>query len=105
MVLNEGPFCDDQVTAEYLGAVMASSRSTVERDDRGAAFLSLLTRLSSYQIRAHYVLYQTVQVLFSGADEGTSGYSLAAYIPETAFNQAMDFADDEAINVRNWLPG
>jgi hypothetical protein len=46
-VLENAPFCDDELGAEYFGGVLASSRSGVERDDRGAALLSLVGRLAS----------------------------------------------------------
>lgn len=67
-VLDEGSYCDDFLAAEYFGGVLASSRSGVPRDDRGAHFIALLGRLSSYQIRAHYCLYH----IFKRALDGTS---------------------------------
>ncbi len=60
-VLSEGAYCDDPVATEYLGGVLASSRSEVGRDDRGAAWTALVTRLSSYQLRTHYVLYESAR--------------------------------------------
>src|SRR4051812_25084796 len=46
-ILQEGAFCEDKLSTEYFGGVLASSRSEVSRDDRGAAFASLVGRLSS----------------------------------------------------------
>jgi hypothetical protein len=34
-VLDEGSFCDDELTAEYFGGILASSRTPSGRDDRG----------------------------------------------------------------------
>src|SRR6266567_7917518 len=48
-ILDEGSFCDDELSAEYFGGVLASSRSGVSRDDRGAAFIALLGRLTTYE--------------------------------------------------------
>ena len=65
-ILYEGSFCDDTLTAEYFGGVLASSRSGISRDDRGAYFIALISRLSTYQIRMHYVFYHMVKRLFNG---------------------------------------
>jgi len=56
-VLEEGSFCDDELTAEYFGGILASSRTPNGRDDRGATYLRLTAELSTYQIRFHYVCY------------------------------------------------
>src|SRR5688500_3074157 len=37
-VLEEGYFSEDELAAEYFGGVLASSRTTNSRDDRGATF-------------------------------------------------------------------
>src|SRR5262245_36424227 len=59
-VIDDGSFADDELAAQYFGGVLASARTGVSRDDRGATFNALLTRLSSYQIRAHYVFYHWI---------------------------------------------
>ena len=65
-VLDDGSFRDDELSAAYYGGILASSRTGVSRDDRGASFTALVGRLTAYQLRAHFVLYQTVQRLFRG---------------------------------------
>ena len=67
-ILDEGSFCDDPLTAEYFGGILAASRSGISRDDRGKTFIELLTRLSAYQIRAHFVFYQVVKNLYNGKE-------------------------------------
>ena len=57
-ILSEGSFCDDQLAAEYFGGLLASSRTGISRDDRGAYFVSLVANLSTYQVRAHYFFLQ-----------------------------------------------
>jgi hypothetical protein len=63
-ILTEGEFCEDQLTAEYFGGVLAASLSGIIRDDRAAAIVSLIGRLPTYQIRTHYVFYRVVRDLF-----------------------------------------
>src|SRR5688572_26096605 len=43
-----GPFCDDTLGAEYFGGILASSRSSIDRDGRAVTFLSHLQRMSAY---------------------------------------------------------
>ena len=65
-ILENAPFCDDELAAEYFGGVLAASRSGIERDDRGAAFLALVDRLSAYQLRSHFLFYEMIRVLYEG---------------------------------------
>jgi hypothetical protein len=57
-ILDQAPFCDDELIAEYLGGILASSYTDVGRDDRGVALLATLKRLSTYAVRTHYICYR-----------------------------------------------
>ena len=98
-ILDEGSFCDDELGAEYFGGVLASSRSGVNRDDRGAAFLSLIGRLSSYQIRTHYVFYHIIKSLNEGLQinlqELQGRIKAKVYVPFEVFYPAMDPTEGE----------
>jgi hypothetical protein len=59
-ILLEGYFCEDEIQAEYLGGILASSKGPTTRDDRGITYTALLSSLSSYQIRTHYLLYSCI---------------------------------------------
>ena len=98
-ILTEGYFCEDQIGAEYFGGVLASSRSEVGRDDRGTYFISLLSRMSTYQIRAHYIFYSTFRRLYQGLDKNL-GLSeerdkMKIFIPFKSFFAGMIFASGE----------
>jgi hypothetical protein len=43
---------------EYLGGLLAGSKSPGGRDDRAVTWTRIVTGLSSFQIRAHYLLYR-----------------------------------------------
>lgn len=58
VLLEDGSYCDDELIADYLGGLLAGSRTQQERDDRAVAWSNVLTSLSSLQIRAHYLLYR-----------------------------------------------
>jgi hypothetical protein len=101
-ILQEGPFCEEQIWAEYFGGVMASSRSDVDRDDRGARFAALLARLSSYQIRCHFVLYRLFKVLFDGTGSANTAIGrndMQMFVPIPAFRSAMDMTEKEDLNI------
>lgn len=98
-ILQEGSFCEDELTAEYFGGVLASSRSEVERDDRGVGITNLISQLSSYQIRTHYIIYSTIKRLYDGTnknigldkDSNTSGI----FIHYDEYQNAMQFNEKE----------
>jgi len=58
VLLDEGSLCDDELMAEYLGGVMAGSRTPDGRDDRAVVWSRVVTGLSAFQVRAHYLLYR-----------------------------------------------
>lgn len=98
-VLDEGSYCDDELTTEYFGGVLASSRTGISRDDRAASYLKLTSELSAYQIRLHYISYLTWRTLFSGSnlrptfDEDLSKMWL--FLPGSFLAAAMEFVQGE----------
>jgi hypothetical protein len=101
-ILNEGYFADDQVTAEYLGGILASSRSKESRDDRGTYFAGIISRMSSYQIRSHYVLYQNFKHVFDGKRVPFNHMEFheksSISIPLKNYAKAMDCAGHEGLD-------
>lgn len=99
-VLDEGAYADDDLVVEYLGGVLASSRTRRGRDDRGNTFLSLVSRLSTYHLRTHYVFYTEMNRVLRGLDielrdldqVNASGQ---VFVPHSVYDAAMDYGDDE----------
>lgn len=101
-ILDEGSFCDDPLMAEYFGGVLASSRTNVSHDDRGMAFLSVISNLSAYQVRSHYIFYILFHRDFKGSKLDTlyprwSGAPLLIYMPYTVYAAMMNLQDDEDV--------
>jgi len=97
-VLNEGSYATEAIAVEYFGGILASSRTEQGRDDRGARLAKLLDGLSTYQLRAHYLIYATVHRIFSGRAlkfnmEGRP--KMQIFIPFDDFFNAMDFNGKE----------
>jgi len=94
----DGSFCEDELTAEYYGGVLASSRTGVNRDDRGAAYLEQVSCLSTYQVRTHFIIYTVIKKLFQGATHvkpGEDRIAMQIYIPHSDYNRAMAFDDND----------
>lgn len=106
-ILEEGAWCEEELQVEYFGGALASSRTGVSRDDRGAYFVSLISRLTTYQLRTHYLFYELVKSHFNGnsvnMDDGNNWRDLEIFIPFETFYHAMDFTEEEADNWGNLL--
>ena len=97
-IINDGSYNDDAVAVEYFGGVLASSKSELGRDDRGARMAKLVDELSTYQVRTHYLIYATIREKFKD-----SGYQFNAedrgkmklFFPYPHYLDAMDFSPEE----------
>ncbi|MEO6305818.1 MAG: hypothetical protein ABIP51_21905 [Bacteroidia bacterium] len=101
-ILEEGAWCEEELQIEYFGGVLASSRSGISRDDRGAYFISLISRLSTYQLRMHYLIYHSLKENFNGQDlnigAGQDRENMELFIPFDTYQDAMDFSLEEVPN-------
>lgn len=102
-VLDEGRFCEDELTAEYYGGILASSRSGSGRDDRGVTLLAVIKDLSVYQLRFHFIVYSLVNQLFKGqdlnlGDSNDCNKRMQLFIPFRVFYEAMAFTSTEDHN-------
>ncbi|MBI2271992.1 MAG: hypothetical protein HYU69_16760 [Bacteroidetes bacterium] len=106
-IINEGSYCDDFLSVDYFGGVLASSRSGISRDDRGAYFNALISRLSSYQLRLHYIMYHTVKELYNGESTNVAfdqeRNNLRVFIPIETYAIAMDFVEEEKKEISNLI--
>ncbi len=97
-IIDDGSFSTDTLSIEYLGGVLASSRTELGRDDRGARISKCIDRLSTYQLRMHFLLYGTIRNIFKGASLSMNmndRKKMVVYIPMSSFIRAMDFSADE----------
>jgi hypothetical protein len=59
--LGEAAISDDPLMADYLGGVLAASGPN---NDEGAAVIAMIGRLSSLQLRVHYIIYREIRRLW-----------------------------------------
>lgn len=106
-ILEEGAWCEEELQVEYFGGILASSRSGISRDDRGAYFVALISRLSTYQLRMHYLIYQSVKKSFDGQfmniGDNKDRTEMELFIPYSTYVDAMDFTQEEILNSQNIL--
>ena len=106
-VVNEGAYTEDSVAAEYLGGVLASSKTEMSRDDRGTRLIRIVENLSTYQIRTHYLIYSTIAHVFSGSEINmglaSARKQMTTFIPLEAYAGAMEFNQHE-LSVRQLQP-
>lgn len=98
-VMNESAYAESDLEVEYLGGVLASGRTPSGRDDRGVVFSGIVSRMSSYQLRLHYVIYTTMRRLYAG-EQINFGYVEAVepyeiFIPSYEIAAAIDASEDE----------
>lgn len=65
-ILDDGSYSDDEMMAEYYSGILAASKSPDGRDDMGLPWTSLVSSLSSFQVRMHYILYRSWALLLEG---------------------------------------
>jgi hypothetical protein len=101
-ILDDGSYAEDELAADYFGGVLASSRTGVARDDRGASFAKMVGRLSVYQLRCHYIIYRAIKEQFDGREFTPSlprhRKNMAIYISFPPLINAMELGGDEPFN-------
>ena len=69
--------------------------------------MSLIARLTTYQLRTHYLLYHLLKKHFNGQEininDGNNWSNLEIFMPLETFYYAMDFTEEESKNWDNIL--
>ena len=98
-IINEGSYSDDDITIEYFGGVLASSRTEISRDDRGSRLVKMIDNMSTYQIRSHYLIYSTISELFSNSENSfrlsENRNKMQLFVPIQDYVTAMEFTQKE----------
>ena len=97
-IINDGSYNDDAIAVEYFGGVLASSKSELGRDDRGARMGKLVDELSTYQLRTHYLIYSTIRKVFQGKGfvfNMNDRSKMELFFPYPYYARAMEFTAEE----------
>lgn len=100
-ILEEGSYSDDPIVVDYLGGVLAASKTSDGFDDRGTAWTAMIGRLPAIALRTHYVLYRTLRDALVGQDlnlgDGTvAGSRGRMFLPYRVWHVAMDLREESA---------
>jgi hypothetical protein len=96
--LEEASLTDDAVVQEYLAGVIASCRAV--EDDSGTAVVGQIERLSSLEIKLHYLIYRELwrleeqsrhRLAWDLRDPSFLARAGEVYIPAINLEQALDF--------------
>jgi hypothetical protein len=102
-ILDDGSFVEDELMADYFGGVLASSATGVSRDDRGASMAKLVTELSTFEIRLHFVMYRAFKEVFDGSTRNVGVKSdcekMELFFPLHSLAAAMDLSETEFADV------
>lgn len=60
-VFEAAQYADEELMAEYFSGVLASARNGSGGNDGGVSWSALISRLSSDQVRLHYLIYSTMR--------------------------------------------
>jgi hypothetical protein len=98
VMLEEGSLCDDELMAEYLGGMLAGARTFNGKDDRAVSWIKIIAGLSSFQVRAHYLLYREWADRLNGRTDLKIGMGVAAFratldVEFNKFDQALNVDD------------
>jgi len=97
-LLLEGSYAEDTVAVDYYAGVLAASRTPDGKDDRGLRAASMIARLSSFQLRAHYLIYSTIHHELHGKGlglhTGDDRQRARVWMPIEAFAEAMNVHEE-----------
>ena len=98
-IIDEGRFVDEILRQEYMAGVLASSRTSHGHDDRGVYVLNKIHRLSTYQLRMHYLIYNHLKLHFSNSNPRiscpNSCNKMKLFFPWEVYINEMCFFDKE----------
>jgi hypothetical protein len=102
-IVDEASYVDNELAAEYFSGLLAASKSDRPRDDRALTFLKLLTSMSNYEIRLHYILYSSFRETFLSLDDfnvtiTNQALKYKVFFPAQQFIESFIIEEGENIN-------
>jgi len=99
-ILDDGSFCEDELSAEYFGGVLAASRTESDTDDRGTTLIKLVSGMSSFQIRTHYIFYSLLREAFYPYRQfiipGVHRHIMQIYLPTSVYFDLMGIEEQSS---------
>lgn len=109
-IFEESEYCDDELVTEYLGGVLASSKTSLDMADLGNAYAAYVAQLAVDHLRAHYHIYAELQRVAHGKavkwqSRTEVEHAASLMIPFTvAFRDFCPSSDyDDLFSILRWL--
>ena len=98
-IFRDAAFQQGEMYAEYYGGVLASSQ-LFNKNDIGKSICQIITKLSAYDLRFHFILYSCLKGKFKNktinlGDNGDCGVC-RVFISKESFIRSMGFTDEES---------
>jgi hypothetical protein len=96
-IAEEAALAENEAMTEYLSGILASARSPDGSDDRAVGWSALVARLSSDQLRMHFLLYAALRQHLLGRHEDTTDTICAesCFVSYVALYKAMEWPRGE----------
>lgn len=95
-IMNNGAFQDNEIFSEYYGGVIAASREN--QNDIGKEICQTITRLSSYSLRFHFIIYNAMRNTFLGKNINMRDEIYCSlcriFIKKSDLDRSMGFSTD-----------
>jgi hypothetical protein len=93
-VFEAAQFADDEIVAEYFSGVLQSSRSDADPSDAGISWSALIGRLSSDQLRMHFLIYSSVRgaLIELGKERANQLHETAVLVPLQPLFEQLDLS-------------
>lgn len=100
-VFEAAQYADAELISEYLSGILASSRDGQGSNDAGVSWSSLVSRLSSDQVRLHYLFYASMReaTIIAGVERASELHGKDALLPL----QELVYKCDFGVDVKNRL--
>ena len=108
-IINEGAYCEDELASEYFGGVLASSRTNESKDDRGLSYLAVVSNMSTYQIKTHYIFYSIIEKLFKSQNLSCSINAdcekMEVFLPYNVYSESMGLNEGDSHLLSHCMAG
>lgn len=107
ILLKDATWCSDEVQYEYFGGVLATSKTLVDRDDRGHYYSQIINNLSTYQLRGHFLFYHLLRNNYlndrKNINDSRVSVKMKIYLPMKTYYDAFVFSEQEIRDENNIL--
>ena len=106
-VFEAAQYADNEMVAEYLSGVLASSRAEGGGSDGGISWSALIARLSSDQLALHFQIYSSVRepLIYSQPENANKLHSVEVLIPLDELWESLNYGERGDVRLADAVDG